>query len=90
LADDVYGKDSFALIVGVLTTGDAAFNRNQVAFIGVLSDVFSEFAEDCDLEEIGGVVVSVDGEGKVRSGFVAGVGEPGWFSGSSRSGGVIG
>jgi hypothetical protein len=83
LADDVYGKDRFALIVCVLTAGDAAFDGDQVAFVGVLGDVFCEFAEDCDLEEVGGVVVSVDGEGKVCSGFVAGVGEPGWFSKSA-------
>ena len=83
LADDVYGKDLLTLIVCILTTGDAAFDGDQVALVGVLGDVLCEFAEDCDLEEIGGVVVSVDGEGKVRSCLVAGVGEPGWFSKST-------
>jgi hypothetical protein len=83
LADDVYGEDGFALIVSVLTASDAAFDGDQVAFVGVLGDVFCEFSEGRDLEKIGGVVVSVDGEGKVRSGFVAGVGEPGWFGKSA-------
>ena len=83
LADDVYGEDGFALIVCVLTASDAAFDGDQVAFVGVLGDVFCEFAEDCDLEKIGGVVVPVDGEGKVCSGFIAGVGKSCWFSKSA-------
>jgi hypothetical protein len=55
-----------------------------VAFVGVFVDRFRQFSECCKGYVIDGSVVSVDGEGEVHSGFVAGcVGESWGFCDSA-------
>ena len=59
--DGVEGVNRFALVVCVLTTGDSAFDGDEVAFVSVFVDGFGETAECGDGDVVDGVVVSVDG-----------------------------
>ena len=70
--------DRFGVVDEVLAGSDASFDTDEVAFVGVLGDVFSEFTKASDRDEVDLLVgVAVDGEREVGSGFVVGVAELG-------------
>ncbi len=70
--DGVECVNRFALIVCVLTTGDAALDGDEMALVGVFVDRLRQLSECCQGYVVNRPVVSVDGEGEVHSGFVTG------------------
>jgi hypothetical protein len=81
--DGIECVNRFALIICVLTTGDAAFDGDEVAFVSVFVNRFRQLSESGQRDVINRSVVSIDGEGEVHSGFVTGCVGESWGLGES-------